>query len=79
MNYNLKNNAFINHNLDVNINPSSHLISKKIDTYFNELVQIPEPINNTTNTTNFSFGKFYDEYIEHNILLLFIIFCLVIF
>jgi hypothetical protein len=78
MNYNKKNDFFNNNNnnYDMFTNNNSLLISKKIDTYFNDLIKIPEPIQQTSGG---SFSKFYDDYIEHNLLLLFIIFCLCIF
>ena len=65
-------------NINIPGNPN-FLISKKIDTYFNDLIQIPDPPTIKSNKTYYTFAKFYDEYIEHNILLLFIILGLVIF
>jgi hypothetical protein len=52
------------------------LISKNIELYFDDLVKVPEP---PQIGGSFSLSKFYSEYMEHNILLLFIILCLVIF
>lgn len=79
MNYDFKNNLFHNNDFELSNNNRSQLISKKIDTYFNDLVKIPEPIQVSGGKSDFTFSKFYDEYIEHNLLLLFIILCLVIF
>lgn len=79
MNYNSKNNLFENNNLEILNNNHSMLISKKIDTYFNDLIKTPEPIQVSGGKSEFSFSKFYYEYVEHNLLLLFIILCLVIF
>jgi hypothetical protein len=55
---------------------TSNLISKKIDNYFNELINkqvafIPKKPN--------SFNIFYKNYIEHNLLLIFIIILICIF
>jgi hypothetical protein len=65
-------------NINIPANPN-FLISKKIDTYFNDLIQIPDPPTIKSTKSDYTFAKFYDEYIEHNILLLFIILGLVIF
>lgn len=54
------------------------LVSKNIETYFDDLIKIPDVVQ-TAGKSESNFSKFYSEYIEHNILLLFIIFCLVIF
>lgn len=84
MNHNLQNAILENKNFQILnnyevINPvKSMLVSKKIESYFDDLVKIPE-ITQTAGNKEFSFSKFYSEYIEHNILLLFIILCLVIF
>ena len=88
MNYNVKNSLFENNflekfnnnNFEVVNNPKSLLISKKIENYFDDLIKVPDiPQNGGVSSTSFSFSNFYKEYIEHNILLLFIIMCLVIF
>lgn len=84
MNYNLQksllenNNFQILNNYEVLNNGKSLLISKKIESYFDDLVKVPDTIQVGGNK-DFTFSKFYSEYIEHNILLLFIILCLVIF
>ena len=84
MNNNLQNTILENKNFQILnnyevINPGkSLLISKKIESYFDDLVKVPE-VSQTAGNKEFSFSKFYSEYIEHNILLLFIILCLVIF
>lgn len=77
MNYNIKNSLFENNYGDIT-NNKSLLVSKKIETYFDDLIKAPEIVQ-TAGTNDFSFSKFYNEYIEHNLLLLFIILCLVIF
>ena len=61
-------------NKNINIDEYKPLVSKNIDIYFNELILKPDPVKNV-----YTFSNFYDEYIEHNILLLFIIACLVVF
>jgi len=80
---NIKSNIFnnnLNNNFNDNLNNQTLLVSKKIDTYFNDLLQQPEITNiKISNKNEYTFSKFYDEYIEHNILLLFIIFALVVF
>jgi len=77
MNYNFKNNLF--NDGDFSNNNPPLLISKKIDTYFNDLIRNPEPIQTAGIKNDSTLYKFYNEYIEHNILLLFIILCLGIF
>jgi hypothetical protein len=55
---------------------TSNLISKNIDNYFNELINkqvVPIPKKST------SFNIFYKNYIEHNLLLIFIIILIGIF
>lgn len=88
MNYNVKNSLFENNflekfnnnNFEVVNNTKSLLISKKIENYFDDLIKVPDVAQNGgVTSTSFSFSNFYKEYIEHNILLLFIIMCLVIF
>jgi hypothetical protein len=71
-------NGLTNINTNIPANPN-FLISKKIDTYFNDLIQIPDPPTIKSTKSDYTFAKFYDDYIEHNILLLFIILGLVIF
>ena len=84
MNYNFKNSLLENNNFEILNNyeivnnNKSLMVSKKIESYFNDLVKIPEAVQ-TGGKNDFSFTKFYNEYIEHNLLLLFIILCLVIF
>lgn len=67
----------MNNNFNLNSNP---LVSNQLDNYFNELLKSQKIIQNSPIHVKHSpgFSKFYSEYIEHNILLLFIIFCLVI-
>lgn len=79
MNYNLKNSLFENNNFEIVNNSKSFLISKNVENYFNDLLKTPENLQIGNGKENFTFSKFYNEYIEHNILLIFIIICLVIF
>jgi hypothetical protein len=79
MNYNLKNNLFENNDFGIVNNNQPLLVSKKIETYFNDLIKVPESIQVSGGKNDYTFSKFYDEYIEHNLLLLFIILCLIIF
>jgi large-conductance mechanosensitive channel len=60
-------------------NNHSILVSRKMDVYFNELLNVPDAPQIGGTKTTYGFGKFYSEYIEHNLLLLFIILCLIIF
>lgn len=52
-----------------------NLVSKNIDSYFNNLLNQQYVIKNKN---EFNFSKFYSEYIEHNILLIFIITIIII-
>jgi hypothetical protein len=81
---NFESNRFINNEYVLNngtgtANCNSLLVSRKIDNYFNELISKPEPQKIPIVKNDYTFAKFYDEYIEHNILLLFIILGLIIF
>ena len=60
-------------------NGHSILVSRKMDTYFNDLLNVPDNLQTGGIRSEYGFGKFYSEYIEHNLLLLFIILCLGIF
>jgi len=55
---------------------TSNLISKNIDNYFNDLINKPVIITSKKTT---SFTIFYKDYIEHNLLLIFIIIFMGIF
>jgi hypothetical protein len=61
-------------------NPNNtNLISNKIDSYFNNLVTKIEPKSYKVCKNEYTFSKFYNDYIDHNILILFLLLCLVIF
>ncbi len=55
---------------------TSNLISKNIDNYFNNLINKPVVITSKKTT---SFNIFYKDYIEHNLLLIFIIILMGVF
>ena len=56
------------------------LINKNIENYFNDIISKPVISSNTVITkSNYNFNKFYDEYIEHNLLFIVLLVGIIIF
>jgi len=60
------------------------LINKDIDNYFNNLISKPiinqnSNLNPFNTKSNYSFDKFYSDYVEHNLLFIVLLFGIVIF
>lgn len=73
--YNLKNNIYST------VKPEkSLLVNKNIENYFNEIINVSDKTKTykIVNKTSF-FYKFYKDYVENNMLLIFIIFIIIIF
>ncbi len=89
MNYNSNMNLKMNSYNDLDFyniqstfkNDKSLLINKNIDNYFNEIINIPEQPKTfkIINKNNSFFNIFYRDYLENNMLLLFVIFIIIIF
>jgi hypothetical protein len=86
MNYNSIINSKLYNDLDYNIYSTvkpqkSLLINKNIDNYFNEIINITDPPKTykIANKNNSYFSTFYKDYLENNMLLIFIIFIIIIF
>lgn len=60
---------------------NNKLINKNIDNYFNKLISKPidSPQYKIINKTNYTFNKFYYEYIEHNMLFIVLLIGIIIF
>lgn len=57
------------------------LINKDIDNYFNDIINKPVRITNTTTLpkSNYTFDRFYSDYVEHNLLFIVVLVGIVIF
>ena len=87
MNYNSIINSKLHNDLDYyniysTVKPQkSLLINKNIDNYFNEIINITDPPKTykIANKNNSYFSTFYKDYLENNMLLIFVIFIIIIF
>ena len=60
-------------NNKLNLNKSNLLVSKNIDNYFSNLISKPEINIPKIIKNQYTFGNFYTDYIEHNLLLIIIL------
>jgi len=72
--FNFKNNIYSSVKPDKSI-----LINKDIDNYFNNIINIPEQPKTYKIANKSSISTFYKDYLENNMLLLFVIFIIIIF
>lgn len=79
-----KNNDWKNDNFDSLIKSTEYdniLVNKNIDNYFNEIINKPILSQQVKiiPKTNYNFDKFYYDYIEHNLLFIFLLVGIIIF
>lgn len=55
------------------------LINPKINNFFNDVLSKPEPVYQSVIKTDYTWNKFYKDYIEHNLLFIVILIGIVIF